>query len=159
MVIRILEYAKSKADVINMLKNAEYIVRDHLIKAYFWRDNDAYKHWTAEIYANVPTIPLLKGSKKYIAKDIILEYLYNYSDNIDRQIVSLMGKIEAKEPNLQERSTEVTYVDMNSFKNFCDKFFNWVADNLSKTGDINKVETYRILDRLINHYPLYLGED
>lgn len=157
MVIRLIkEFAKSKSDIINIISTKENIVKEHLITLYFWRDNESRKHWEGEIFGNIPQLPMLKGSKKYLSKNKILEYLYSYSDNIKQQTISSVEYIEYLKPDLPIISKYITYKDRINFKCFCDDFFNYVGDNLSKTGDIDKWKTYDLLDKLLAKYPLYL---
>lgn len=152
-----LEHAKALSDIKAILSNKEDVIEEHLAKLYFWRNENAHNHWEGEIFGNVPRLPVLKGSKKLASKRTILDYLYSYSEVIQRQTKFILQYIELKEPDLPSVYKHLTSKDCYNFKCFCDTFFNFVADGLSTVGGIDKDETYNLLETLLNKYPLYLN--
>lgn len=158
MVRRIIDYltelAKSRSEIKSLLESKEAIIKEHLLKLYFWRDLDTKNHWEGEIFGNVPELPKLKGSNKFLSKDKILEYLYSYFDVIEYHTKHGLEIIELQEPNLPERSSYITSKDCRNFKCFCDEFFDYVGNNLSRIGIVDKRKTYTLLDRLLQKYPL-----
>lgn len=154
----ITELAKSLADIKALLSNKEETVEEHLAKFYFWRDNNAHNHWMGEIFGNVPRLPVLKGSKKFVNKQTVLDYLYSYSEVIQKQTKFILQDIERKETDLPSVYKHLNLRDCYNFKCFCDEFFDFVADGLSTVGGIDKDETYDLLEMLLDKYPLYLDK-
>jgi hypothetical protein len=151
-----IEHAKALSDIKAMLNSGESIVKEHLIKLYFWRDSDTKNHWEGEIYGNIPELTVIKGSKKLLSNGKILECIYSYSEVLQRQTPRSVERVEFIEPNLPTISEYITSKDCYNFKCFCDEFFDYVSTELSKVGNLSKRKTYEILDKLLNKYPLYL---
>lgn len=153
-----IEHAKALSDVKAMLNNKEPIIKEHLIKLYFWRSYNAKNHWEGKIYGNIPELPVIKGSKKLLSKDKILECLYGYSEMLQKQTPRSVERVEFIEPDLPIVSEHITSKDCYNFKCFCDEFFDYVSNELSRLGNLSKRKTYDVLDKLLNKYPLYLNK-
>ena len=150
ILLHITEYAKSKSKVISAFENKEDVLREHLIKVFFWRNSDCLYHWEGEIFGNIPTSIKLKGSNKYLSKKAILSSIYSYNDIINASLQQWVSQICVWEKDLPE--LEVSHKNEINFKNFCDEFFDYVATKLSTVGAVNKNAVYSLLNNLLNKY-------
>jgi len=150
ILLHLTEYAKSKSKVINSFENKEDILREHLIKIFFWKNSDCLYHWEGEIFANIPTSIKLKGSNKYLSKKAILASIYSYHDIIDSSLQQWVSQICVQETDLPEYN--VSSYDKANFKKFCNEFFDHIATELSTIGAVDKKTIYDLLDRLLSKY-------
>lgn len=97
----------------------------HLIKIILYRNNGNLEHWCKELYGFVPSVPRLKGSHKYPAREFIYKAL---TDGPFQHFSSLVSAIKD--------SYDYQYYSVSNevMKNYVGLYIDWASDKLSRTG-------------------------
>lgn len=150
MVRLIKEFANSRKDEIQKLKNIREILREHLMCIYYWRDSNCLKHWEGEIVGFLPIMNKLKNTHKLLPEKLIYENLFeDWADRFNYDIYTYIDKLSLKESNLP---MIVDYDEINVF-NFLKDFYDNLCHILATDGSIRKDALYDFLDDLLKKYP------
>lgn len=151
MVIKIItEFANSRKDEIQKLKNIREVLREHIMSIYYWRDSSCVKHWEGEIVGFMPIMNKLKTSHKLLSESLIYENLFtDWAERFEYDVYSYVEKLIAKEPNLPE----ITNPDAENIYKYLEDFYTEICHILATEGSVRKAVLYNIIETLLNKYP------
>ena len=145
------ELARKKSEVLSDIRNHRFRLVEHLLKVYYYRDNDSLKVWLKEIKAylgEVSKIKSFKGKDRYPSKEeIYWEALGKDLDSIgdfhDTCIEDFSSDEEEPLPKVEkdEKAEE-----------FCDDYIKWVSKVLSIKGSISAMEVRAEIEKLWSKY-------
>lgn len=151
MVIRtIKEFANSRSEEIQKLRDVCEVIREHIMSIYYWRDSDCVNHWEGELVGFIPVMRKLKGNNKYLSEAIIYENLFaDYAITFYSDIYAYVDKLEQKEPNLHN----IVDIDEYNIYSFLNDFYTEICHLLATNGSIRKFILYSIINKLLVKYP------
>lgn len=137
----ILGFATKKSDVAAMIEENTRELIQHLIKLWLFPDAKDCNHWKQEVYNFLCRVPRLKRSNKFPSKKFILDNTINVNrDNIStllRIVITDYGDCYAQQQKLY--STMELHIDF---------YFEWLADELSRYGQVARNDVYAKLHEL-----------
>ena len=150
MVRLIREFANTRAEEIQKLKNIRDVMKEHLMCIYYWRDCSYKQHWEGEIVGFMPIMSKLKGIHKLLPEKLIYENLFtDWADRLHYDIYAYIDKIMLKEPNLPPIQNE----DEHNLYKFLEEFYKKVCHLLATDGSIRKDVIYELIEELLIKYP------
>lgn len=150
MIKLILEFANTRKEEIQKLRNISDILEQHLLCIYYWRNTNYVNHWEGEIVGFLPKMRLIKGVNKYLSEKQIYENLFlDWAINFNNDIEFDVERIMTKEPNLPT----ITNIDTDNVYKFLLDFYKVVCHELYLHGNMDKTLLYRLIDDLLKKYP------
>lgn len=139
------EQALRKSKIEDSLINVTKMINTHLIKCFIFQNSTGdLNHWCSEVSAFLPYIPRLKGTNKYPSSKFILK------NTIECYIEDLKTIIDTTYDNLIfDGYKEKEYNKDKVYDKICE-YYNWMANELSTTGDLSKRKVYNKIKELIN---------
>lgn len=137
MRFRLVEFAKSRKDILRDLqdKSKEYL--NHLILIFLTKKSNDFNHWTHEVRDFYPEISKLKGSNKYPQeKDIYNNIFGNVEDIWDNIWITSIEYLDYKEKDYHIKDIiENGSKDMSErCHTFIKNYTRWLAHELSTKG-------------------------
>lgn len=154
MVFKLLtEFANTRKEEIQKLRNISDILEQHLLCIYYWRDTNYINHWEGEIVGFLPKMRLIKGTNKYLSEKQIYENLFlDWANNFYNDAKFDLDRIMSKEPNLPD----IKNMDLDNVYDFLEDFYKVVCHELYLHGNMDKTLLYRLIDKLLKKYPYKL---
>ncbi len=150
MIKLILEFANTRKEEIQKLRNISDILEQHLLCIYYWRDTNYVNHWEGEIVGFLPKMRLIKATNKYLSEKQIYENLFlDWAINFSNDIEFDVERIMTKEPNLPT----IINIDTDNAYKFLLDFYKVVCHELYLHGNMDKTLLYRLIDDLLKKYP------
>jgi hypothetical protein len=137
----IFGFANRKSDVAAMIEENTREVIEHLIKLWLFPDAEDCNHWKQEVYNFLYRVPRLKGSNKFPSKKFILK---NTIDVNRRSITSLL-RIVLTDYGDSYAQVRQRYATMQTHIEY---YFEWLAEELSKHGEVARNDVYSELSKL-----------
>ena len=149
----IMEFANTRKEEIQKLRNISDILEQHLLCIYYWRDTDYLNHWEGEIVGFLPRMRLIKGTNKYLSEKQIYENLFtDWAITFYNDIKFDVDRIMVKEPELPV----IKNVDAKNVYKFLEDFYKVICGELHIRGNIDKMFLYKLIDDLLKKYPYTL---
>lgn len=126
--------ARPIADIGADLEQHTPQVIQALIQLYLYPDVTTTEHWRQEVWSNLHTIDLRKGSNKLPKKYFILKN--TIAPNM-KFIESLVDSVIDKEYQFTPRN-----IDYDELCGLIDNYFSWLATRLSETRYVAAKEVY-----------------
>lgn len=143
----LVEMARTKSQIIIDLDNRTDTVIESLICCILLKNNKAYKHWQGEVYGNLFRNYLWKNTNKYLSSKQLKEwYLLDWKINLKSQLKGYVDYIIDKE------NIKINNIDLNRIYEIVISYLEWLCDNLGGKSLLDKNETYKKIDKLINIY-------
>ena len=146
------EYAKQQNAIESTIQNKTEVIVEHIFKLMLMPNHNSYNHWKREIANQFNEVRKLKGSNKLPKKEQIFEWSYEDISDQLTDVNFVQNRIDNIIYDYGENSVVYDY-DLESFianlNNICYNYFNWLSDELSKTGYVANSSIYRKLDKLI----------
>lgn len=135
----ILGMAKDKKSTLASLEAKTPELMDTLIKLYLYPDHESVNHWRQEVAAFINSTPRLKSNNKFPkAKDILKNTWYIWED-------CLLDHIN---PIMEDYGDVKYHINKNDLYYSCQKYFEWLANQLAANGLVSKKSIYEILNDL-----------
>mgnify|MGYP006928563333 CR=1 FL=1 len=132
--------ARSLSDIGADLEQNTPPVIQSLIQLYLYPNASTKHHWRQEVWANLHTIDLRRGSNKLPKRDFILK----------NTIVPNMKFIESLVASVIDKEYEFDPIDVD-YEDLCgliDNYFDWLATRLSETRYVAAKEVYTKLQSI-----------
>ena len=150
MIRLIVEFANSRKEEIQKLKNVKEVLREHIMSIYYWRDSSYVKHWEGEIVGFMPIMSKLKTSHKLLPERLIYENLFtDWAERFTYDVYTYLDKLMEKEPELPK----ITNADTNKIYEYLKDFYTEICNILAIDGSVRKAVLYDIIETLLNKYP------
>ena len=135
-----------------MIQNKTEVIVEHIFKLLLMSNHESYNHWKREIANQLNEVRKLKGSNKLPKKEQIFEWSYeDISDQLN-DVNFVQNRIDNIIYDYGEDSVIYNW-DVENFmiklNDICYSYFDWLADELSKTGYVANSKIYQKLDELI----------
>lgn len=148
-----MEFANSRKEEIQKLRNISDILEQHLLCIYYWRDTDCLNRWEGEVFGFIPKLRKLKGLNKYLSEKQIYENLFtDWYQTFHNDLRVDIQKLMLKEPNLPK----IKNMDEYNVGNFLEDFYKVICGELHMRGNIDKMFLYKLIDDLLKKYPYTL---
>lgn len=150
----LVEQVMSLNAISHDLQSISKPLQQHLIKLYIWRDmTTTADYWKKETSRFILEIPLIKSSKKYPSKDFIYNKLFGewedvFINHLNRTIQNIVDDYE------EMLEINIETIKAEDLLNFIKEYCYWLAENLSKYGDVVASEARDKLTQLLQKYPL-----
>ena len=157
---KIFEMAVRWASIRNHLFGGVSTTIEHLVKLYYYREYTEYLQcWANTTRKPFERIPALKSTKKYPTKEKILHViwveLFSTDDTLldfeqfDFTIFDDYHKDTVKDfNNIYDEVPKIQHIDIEGFRDFAIKYFDFIADLLSKNGRVTTTQN----DSFLNEY-------
>ena len=124
-MIKIVSMADTLKDAKQLVRQYNDERNEHLIKCYFYPDNESFFHWCKEI-ANFPrNLRPLKSTGKLPTYDKVWEWAWGCDvDNVVGVVGSAIKWIEDDYPPIPDYS-------FNEIDSYLNRFYEWYAQTLS----------------------------
>lgn len=137
----ILGFATRRSDIAAAIEENTRELITHLIKLWIFSDVEDCDHWKQEVYNFLHRVPRLKGSKKFPSKKFIL----NNTIEINRSNISALLRIVITDYGDCYTQQQKLYPTMELRIDF---YFEWLADELSRYGQVARNDVYAKLSEL-----------
>ncbi|MBQ2639250.1 MAG: hypothetical protein IJF92_00585 [Bacilli bacterium] len=141
----LLEMAYSKKRIEDILENICPKIREHLIKCYLWKDNNALNHWKTEIFSMLHQMYMLKNVNRLPTYNEIyrwfLETQFELIEDGTDNDVNTVKYLEKK---------EVPQYNKTNLINFQKSYFEWLLKELCSKGNVSIEEVFNKIDSLLN---------
>lgn len=111
-----------------------------LIQLYLYPTATTRNHWRREVWANLHSIDLIKGSNKLPKRNFILKNTIAPNMKFLKSIVASVIDKEFKFSPIP--------IDYNNLSGLIDNYFDWLAERLSSTRYISPTEVYNKLESI-----------
>lgn len=147
MKIYIKGQAQPKSKVLDKIEDKVIQVMQHLAYLYLFEDAQDRNHWKHEIWQFISMMPKIRiGAKvRYLKPDEFLQGTYCQHNNQHDFEFVLESAPELKQ-NYIPNADKIH--DTSRFKEICDEYFHWLADQICIHGNIRPSECYTKLDGL-----------
>ncbi len=153
MIKLIMEFANSRKEEIQKLRNISDILEQHLLCIYYWRDTDYLNHWEGEVFGFIPKMRKVKGLNKYLSEPLIYENLFtDWYQTFHNDLRVDIQKLMLKEPNLPK----IKNLDEYNVGNFLEDFYKVICHELATKGVVENGFLYKLIDNLLKKYPYTL---
>ena len=131
--------SKPKTEVEMKLWHDSGNILRHIV-LYLCSDNEELKkHWSNEIFNFINNVPRLKGSNKFPSAQLIYDNTYKvWYDSVDAGMPKLF-----KSENLPYDKQKCDEATIRA-----EKYFIWLANELSINGFITRQDCYNVLESL-----------
>lgn len=148
-MIRVLEFVRSRKDIMNKLyANSDNYI-EHMIKLYIWRYQPEANHWKTEIISFYRNIYRTKGSNKYLSSQDIYKCIFgSYEDVFDEQLSNQVDWLNYSNRELPK----VLSINKKDVHMFIREYSLWLSNKLPKEGSIAPSEASDLLDNLLDKY-------
>lgn len=146
------ELARKRDEVLSDIRNHRFRLIEHLLKLYYYRDNDSLRTWLKEVKAYLGEVSKIKASKGkdyYPTKDDI--YWEVWGKDLDSLSDFHSTCIEDFSSDEEEPLPKVEKDDRA--EDFCDEYIKWVSEVLSKKGSVSALEVRAEVEKLWSKYP------
>lgn len=133
-------HAFSKSEIGDKLEETTRQLVRHLIKLRLFPFSPEVFHWKQEVYTFLHNVSRIKRSNKFPTSSFILSKTIEL--NIDM--------IEVWKDNILKDYQDMRKVDVTD-ADLVDSilsYYKWLADNLSKYGEVSRTDTYNALYKL-----------
>lgn len=153
MVIKLIEFANTRKEEIQKLRNISDILREHIMSIYYWRDYNCINHWEGEIFGFLPVMKTLKSGNKTLSEKLIYENLFtDWAQDFKYVGDTYVERIMDKETDLPK----ITNMDLDNIYKFMEEFYKDVSHELYTNKTIRKSVLYNIINKLLKKYPYKL---
>lgn len=123
-------------------------INEHLLKCLVIQDKTHnLNHWSQEVYSFLPRVPQLRGSNKLPSKSLILKRTLGlYGTDLIRRMDIYIPDICRRE------NVEVPEYNKQSLYKCIENYYNWLASNLSETGEVLSTDVKAQINELIKDY-------
>lgn len=146
------ELSRKRSEVLSDIRNHRFRLIEHLLKVFYYRDNDSLGVWLNEIRAYLGEVSKIKkstGKDHYPTKEDI------YKEAIGKDLDSLEGFHDTCIINFySDEENPLPKVKKNRrAEDFCIDYVEWVSEVLSKKGSVTSLEVRTEIERLWSKYP------
>lgn len=146
MRIFVTEFADSKREVEKELKSVTMPIIEHLFKLYVLPNHESRNHWCSEIYGFLNKVKKLAGKNKFPTKRQILDWSYlKWADTLEGSFVDTEIETLEYKYNVIIKKNSRMYTEFNYL---CDKYFDWLATELSNIGRVSFPKVVNKLNEL-----------
>lgn len=134
--------SSTRSKIAMDLEDTTRQIISHLIKLYLYQESNDRDHRRQEIYNFLHNIPKLKINKKFPSKDFIL----NNTININLDMIQIL--YEDIQIDYSQQNRERNDTNLNDIKIIILEYYNWLADILSRRGQVPRNTVYDKLKQL-----------
>lgn len=151
MKIYISAHAESLSNIRYRLTDHATQIVENFVKLQLGYNLPTRNHWQHEIFTQLHSIQLPKGSKKYPATQKIYKWLY--TDQLpelqdQKRFHKMLASICSTEQELPTvLRTEELAIQTEIIAKL-DRYYAWIAEELSEYGYVTQQDIYSILDEL-----------
>ena len=146
------ELARKKDEVLSDIRNHRFRLIEHLLKLYYYRDNDSLRTWLKEIKAYLGEVSKIKASRgkdHYPSKEEIYweafgKDLDSLDDFHDTCIEDFSSDEEEPLPKVEKDKKA---------EDFCNEYIEWVSRILSTKGSVSALEVRTEIEKLWRKFP------
>lgn len=143
MYYHISGFADSRNQIKTELRSVTKIVMNHLIKVFLYPNVQEQNHWKREIAQSLNDIAKQKGKNRFPTAKFLLQNTWEiYKDTLSTRLPVIIESIE---------ETPINY-DINNVYKAIHDYFNWLCDELSKTGIVRYNIIYSKIEELRSKY-------
>ena len=150
MKIYIRGFAELQREIERKLSERTDEVIEHLGKCYLQPNHSAINHWKQEIFRLINRIDKLKNGKKFPTAKQIYSWTYGKKQDLVTDIrwfsKFVNGICEDHSIEIDKSPAEF----MMDFDSVCVEYFQWLANELSQSGILNRSEVYAELNYIFN---------
>ncbi len=138
----ILAMSKSRVDLEAWIEDQTLPTMIALAQLYVF-PYGARTHWRREVWEKFHIMHLFRHNKKLPDAQFILKSGWNVN-NSNSKLENVIDFVISKEEAYQPRND----IDLNQFRNICEAYFKWLANELSQRDLLAPKKVYEELDRL-----------
>ncbi len=132
---------------------SELIIKQ-LLKLYCFRDYSDYEYdWVSEIFRILHKVPKIKSTEDYPSKRFLFAKMW--LDNLD--IFGNMLSTDISYLNSFKGFPKILEIDRVQVEQYCEDFFKWFCDVLSRKGRVFTDQIYDEVKLLLDKYPYSIG--
>lgn len=128
-----------RSEIAARLEESTRPLIKHLIKLYLYPNCPAVNHWRHEVYMFLHNVSLIKRSNKLPSSEFILKNTLG----LNRRFI-LVWKEHIEDDYLNEYGYPED-VDEDNLIEMIYNYYTWLADQLSRYGEVSRSDTYRML--------------
>lgn len=147
---RFRELALEKKKIeIRLLNISDQLIL-HLFKIFYHGNTQGrIEHWSGDLYDLLYSVPVVSGSHKFPKKDSIYQNLWGYTKDrfptLTRGMITKLNRMSKGEKEGFEIIKDMT--PNPECKNFCEGYFQWISEQLSRNGEVSEEE---IRDKILS---------
>lgn len=138
------------------LDGASYVVVEHLMKIFYFRNYEYYiRGWIVTCYKYFTKVPICKANNRPPKKEVMYECLFGNKED------AFEGWHNATVKNFNyemEHLPKIKRICSDEVYNFCQDYMVWVSYMLcEKQEEVTEVSAYLAIQDLLEKYPLPKG--
>ena len=148
-MVRLIEFAETRSDIKNGLKQNRDEFIFHLLKLFYHPECDSRNGWEITVYKQYRRVSLLKKSNKLPDSSFIYEYILGeYEDRIDEYIIQDIDDMNDE----YDQVPIITDYAINDAISYLKDYTKWLSNQLSRNGKININDVRSKISELLTKY-------
>lgn len=151
MKIYISAFAEKQKEIERMLSDKTEMVITHILYIIMAPQSETVNHWCQEIFSFISKVDLLKGKNRYPSAKNIYSWTYGKKqDTITHDVARVKIKIRNAISKEHFKGEYDANTIADKLDNACEKYFSWLADQLSRYGEVASDDVEEVLKKLVN---------